>query len=72
MNSIRHPDLATLLFAFALCAVFGGLFAWVLSLPFWLGFAMVAAGLLSLGLQRQADARQSSRRRWTTRTSLSH
>jgi hypothetical protein len=27
--------LATLLFALSLCAVFGGLFAWVLSVPFW-------------------------------------
>ena len=31
MHVIRHPDLAALLFALSLCAVFGSLFAWVLS-----------------------------------------
>lgn len=63
MNAIRTPDLATLLFALSLCAVFGGLFAWVLSVPFWLGFAMVGAGLFALGLQPQSP-RPASRRRW--------
>lgn len=63
MHLLRTPDLATLLFALTLCAVFGGLFAWVLSVPFWLGFAMVGAGLFTLGLQRQTP-RAASRRRW--------
>lgn len=65
MTILRTPDLATLLFALSLCAVFGSLFAWVLSVPFWLGFAMVGAGLFALGLQPQAS-RPASRRRWHT------
>lgn len=63
MHLVRTPDLATLLFALSLCAVFGGLFAWVLSVPFWLGFAMVGAGLFAFGLQRHDD-RPTPRRRW--------
>lgn len=63
MSFLRTPDLATLLFALSLCAVFGGLFAWVLSVPFWLGFAMVGAGLFTMGLQRH-ESRPTSRRRW--------
>lgn len=63
MHHLRTPDLATLLFALSLCAIFGGLFAWVLNVPFWLGFAMVGAGLFSLGMQRQAP-RPPTRRRW--------
>lgn len=63
MHLVRTPDLATLLFALSLCAVFGGLFAWVLSVPFWLGFAMVGAGLFAFGLQRHDD-RPAPRRRW--------
>ncbi|MCZ8164168.1 hypothetical protein [Silanimonas sp.] len=68
MHLVRTPDLATLLFALSLCAVFGGLFAWVLSVPFWLGFAMVGAGLFAFGLQRHDD-RPAPRRRWQARAS---
>ena len=68
MHLVRTPDLATLLFALSLCAVFGGLFAWVLSVPFWLGFAMVGAGLFASGLQPHDD-RPTPRRRWQTRAS---
>lgn len=68
MHLIRTPDLATLLFALMLCAVFGGLFAWVLGVPFWLGFAMVGAALFALGLQHQ-DGRPAPRRRWQARAS---
>ena len=68
MTAIRTPDLATLLFALSLCAVFGGLFAWVLSVPFWLGFAMVGAALFALGLQRH-DTRPAPRRRWQAHAS---
>ena len=63
MTHQTAPDLATLLFALSLCAVFGGLFAWVLSVPFWLGFAMVGAGLFASGLQPRS-ARPATRRRW--------
>lgn len=68
MNAIRHPDLAPLLFALALCAVFGGLFAWVLSVPFWLGFAMVGAALFALGVQGHHE-RHAPRRRLQARAS---
>ncbi len=63
----RANDLATLLFAVTLCAVFGGLFAWVLTVPFWLGFAMVGAALLALGTQREGAQATSARRRFNTR-----
>jgi hypothetical protein len=68
MNAIRTPDLATLLFALTLCAVFGGLFAWVLSVPFWLGFAMVGAALFALGVQSHHE-RSTPRRRLHARAS---
>jgi hypothetical protein len=68
MHVIRHPDLAPLLFALSLCAVFGGLFAWVLSVPFWLGFAMVGAALFALGVQDQTGG-GAPRRRLRARTS---
>lgn len=68
MHLIRTSDLATLLFALMLCAVFGALFAWVLGVPFWLGFAMVGAALFALGLQRH-DERPAPRRRWQARAS---
>jgi hypothetical protein len=67
--SLHHaPDLATLLFALSLCAVFGGLFAWVLSVPFWLAFSMVGAGLFALGVQRHHE-RSAPRRRLHVRAS---
>lgn len=68
MTLHNAPDLAPLLFALSLCAVFGGLFAWVLSVPFWLGFAMVGAALFAFGLQRH-DPRPTPRRRWHARAS---
>jgi len=62
MHAIRHPDLAAMLFAIALCACFGALFAWVLVVPFWLGAAMVGAALFVLGLSRRSDERPTPRR----------
>lgn len=49
-------DFALLLFALALCAVFGGLFAWALAVPFWLGFAMVGSALFVVGLRGHGEA----------------
>lgn len=68
MNRPATPDLAPLLFALSLCAVFGGLFAWVLSVPFWLGFAMVGAALFALGVQNPQE-RSAPRRRLQARAS---
>ena len=62
MHAIRHPDFAALLFALFVCAVFGSLFAFVLAVPFWLGFAMVGAALCALGVARD-DAGRPARRR---------
>ncbi len=55
---VRHApaDFALLLFALALCAAFGGLFAWALAVPFWLGFAMVGSALFVVGLRGRPDA----------------
>ncbi|MCZ8319616.1 MAG: hypothetical protein ACK5VV_13515 [Lysobacteraceae bacterium] len=61
MHRHRSPDLAALLFALAVCAAFGGLFAWVLAIPFWLGMAMVGAALVVVGVQRH-DGRAPRRR----------
>jgi len=63
----RSNDLATLLFAVILCAAFGGLFAWVLTAPFWLGFTMVGATLVAMGTQREVARAHATRRRFTTR-----
>lgn len=68
MNPLRTPDLPTLIFALSLCAVFGALFAWVLSAPLWLGFSMVGAALFALGAHRP-EARATTRRRWSARPS---
>ncbi|HAI58535.1 MAG TPA: hypothetical protein DCM32_01470 [Xanthomonadaceae bacterium] len=62
MNAVRLPDLAVLLFTLLVCAVFGGLFAFVLALPFWLGFAMVGAALLAQALARNGGGRTPRRR----------
>lgn len=59
-------DLALLLFALALCAAFGALFAWALAVPFWLGFAMVGSALLVAGLRghgENAPRRRAAARR---------
>lgn len=72
MHAIRHPDLAALLFALALCACFGALFAWVLVVPFWLGAAMVGAALFALGVVRGERERPLPRRRLTTRVAPQH
>lgn len=58
-------DLTLLLFALALCAAFGGLFAWALAVPFWLGFAMVGSALFVVGLRGRSEAgpRRSAARR---------
>ncbi|MFN3964859.1 hypothetical protein [Silanimonas lenta] len=58
-------DLALLLFALALCAAFGALFAWALAVPFWLGFAMVGSALFVAGLRGHGEA--GPRRRGTAR-----
>ena len=62
MHSSSRNDFAPLLFALALCTAFGGLFSWVLAVPFWLAASMVAAGLLAAGLQRSDEGRGRSRR----------
>jgi hypothetical protein len=72
MHAVRHADLAPLVFAAAFCAVFGGLFAWVLSIPFWLGFAMVGAALFTLALSGEEGQRVVRRRRWAARASRLH
>lgn len=65
MHAIQHTDLAALLSALFVCAVFGALFAFVLAVPFWLGFAMVGASQFALGLAGDDGARPArpSRRR---------
>ena len=62
MNTVRHPDLAAIVFALALCATFGALFAFVLAVPFWLGFAMVGSALFALGVARGEGERPRRRR----------
>ena len=62
MYALRDPDLKALLFALALCATFGALFAFVLEVPFWLGFAMVGSALFALGVARGEGERPRRRR----------
>ena len=69
MNTARDPDLHALLFALALCATFGALFAFVLAVPFWLGFAMVGSALFALGVVR-GRGEAPMRRRPARRPSL--
>ena len=62
MHTVRDPDIKALIFAVALCATFGALFAFVLSVPFWLGFAMVGSALFALGVARGEGERPMRRR----------